>query len=133
MIEVRGLQADYHVLRHGARSIKEYLLSFGGKGLLERKRIIEQVDLDIAAGECFGIVGRNGSGKSTLLRVLAGIVEPTAGSVTVRGRVAPCWRWAWASSPSSTGWRTPGSVRPSWAGTGTRCTARWIMCATSPA
>ncbi|MBK6629113.1 MAG: ABC transporter ATP-binding protein [Flavobacteriales bacterium] len=89
MIEVRGLQADYHVLRHGARSIKEYLLSFGGKGLLERKRIIEQVDLDIAAGECFGIVGRNGSGKSTLLRVLAGIVEPTAGSVTVRGRVAP--------------------------------------------
>ncbi|MBK9700728.1 MAG: ATP-binding cassette domain-containing protein [Flavobacteriales bacterium] len=85
-IEVRGLRVDYLVQRHGSRSIKEYLLSFGGKGLLERKRIIEQVDLDIAAGECFGIVGRNGSGKSTLLRVLAGIVEPwRKGAVTWDG------------------------------------------------
>ena len=40
-------------------------------------------------GDRLGIVGRNGSGKSTLLRVLAGIYEPTSGSVFVDGRVAP--------------------------------------------
>ncbi|MBK7083937.1 MAG: ABC transporter ATP-binding protein [Flavobacteriales bacterium] len=57
--------------------------------MLERKRIISHVDLDVYAGECFGIVGRNGSGKSTLLRVLAGIVEPSGGSARVNGRVAP--------------------------------------------
>jgi len=89
MIELRDLQVDYWVQRHGYRSIKEYLVSFGSKKLLERKRIIEQVDLDIHAGECFGIVGRNGSGKSTLLRVLAGIVTPSGGSALVHGRVAP--------------------------------------------
>ncbi|MBK8340772.1 MAG: ABC transporter ATP-binding protein [Flavobacteriales bacterium] len=89
MIELRDLQVDYLVQRHGYRSIKEYLVSFGSKKLLERKRIIEQVDLDIHTGECFGIVGRNGSGKSTLLRVLAGIVAPSGGSARVHGRVAP--------------------------------------------
>ncbi|MBK9075206.1 MAG: ABC transporter ATP-binding protein [Flavobacteriales bacterium] len=47
------------------------------------------MDLDVYAGECFGIVGRNGSGKSTLLRVLAGIVRPSGGSARVNGRVAP--------------------------------------------
>ncbi|MBK6754831.1 MAG: ABC transporter ATP-binding protein [Flavobacteriales bacterium] len=89
MIELRGLQVDYLVQRHGYRSIKEYLVSFGTKKLLERKRIISHVDLDVYAGECFGIVGRNGSGKSTLLRVLAGIVEPSGGSALMKGRVAP--------------------------------------------
>ena len=47
------------------------------------------VDFDVAAGECVGVIGRNGSGKSTLLQMLAGVTAPTEGSVTVRGRVAP--------------------------------------------
>lgn len=88
-IGLRGVTVDYLVQRHGVRSIKEYLVSLGSKGLLARERILTEVDLSIRAGECFGIVGRNGSGKSTLLRVLAGIVEPTKGAVDVRGTVAP--------------------------------------------
>jgi ABC-type polysaccharide/polyol phosphate transport system ATPase subunit len=89
MIELKGVCVDYLVQRHGYRSIKAYLTSFGARHLLERKRILHAVDLEIAAGECFGIIGRNGSGKSTLLRLLAGIVEPTEGNVQVHGHVAP--------------------------------------------
>ena len=41
------------------------------------------------AGEFLGIVGRNGSGKSTMLKILASIYVPTAGSVSVHGKLVP--------------------------------------------
>jgi len=49
---------------------------------------VRDVSLDLMPGECLGIVGRNGAGKSTLLQMIAGTVQPSSGSVTVRGRVA---------------------------------------------
>jgi NitT/TauT family transport system ATP-binding protein len=44
------------------------------------------IDLDLNRGEFFGVVGPSGCGKSTLLEILAGLQEPTAGSVTFEGR-----------------------------------------------
>ncbi|MBA3606163.1 MAG: ABC transporter ATP-binding protein [Actinomycetota bacterium] len=44
------------------------------------------VDLHVAAGERVVLVGHNGSGKTTLLRMAAGLLEPSAGRVTVDGR-----------------------------------------------
>ncbi len=46
------------------------------------------VDLDVAPGECWGVIGPNGSGKSTLLRILAGLSTPLAGEVVVAGAPA---------------------------------------------
>lgn len=46
------------------------------------------VNLTVQAGTTLGIVGRNGSGKSTLLQILAGVVTPTSGKVSVHGRVS---------------------------------------------
>lgn len=43
------------------------------------------VSFDVAAGQRFGVVGESGSGKSTLLRILAGLDQPTSGSVKVAG------------------------------------------------
>lgn len=45
------------------------------------------LDLRIAVGEGVALLGSNGSGKSTVLRLLAGIYQPTAGTIEVRGRV----------------------------------------------
>ena len=50
-------------------------------------KAVDDVSLDIARGEFFGIVGRNGSGKSTLLKCLAGIYDTTSGSLQVEGRL----------------------------------------------
>ncbi|MGW5359959.1 ABC transporter ATP-binding protein [Actinopolymorpha pittospori] len=47
---------------------------------------LRDVSFDIAAGQRFGIVGESGSGKSTLVRLLAGLDQPTAGSVRFAGR-----------------------------------------------
>ncbi|MCU1361638.1 MAG: proV, partial [Ilumatobacteraceae bacterium] len=46
---------------------------------------MRDIDLDVAAGEVFVVMGLSGSGKSTLVRCLTRLIEPTAGSVTING------------------------------------------------
>ena len=68
------------------RSLKEAIL----RRKLPPKRelwALRDVDLDIAPGETFGIVGQNGSGKSTLLKLIAGVFRPSSGTIEVGGRV----------------------------------------------
>ena len=47
--------------------------------------ILEQVDLNVAAGESLAILGRSGSGKTTLLSIMAGLDVPSAGEVVMQG------------------------------------------------
>jgi ribose transport system ATP-binding protein len=49
-------------------------------------RALEDVSFDCRAGEIHGLVGENGAGKSTLMRVLAGVIQPDAGTIQVKGK-----------------------------------------------
>jgi homopolymeric O-antigen transport system ATP-binding protein len=50
---------------------------------------VKNVSFEVPKGQMLGLIGRNGSGKSTLLKIIAGVYRPTAGTVQVRGTVAP--------------------------------------------
>ncbi|HET7813694.1 MAG TPA: ATP-binding cassette domain-containing protein, partial [Candidatus Baltobacteraceae bacterium] len=52
----------------------------------DRVLALDGASVTIAPGEALGIVGPNGSGKSTLLKTIAGLLQPTSGSVSVFGR-----------------------------------------------
>ena len=61
----------------------------GRKKFYREFQALSGIDLEILRGETIGVVGRNGSGKSTLLQLIAGVLQPSAGTVNVNGHVVP--------------------------------------------
>lgn len=56
-----------------------------------RRRVIDGLALHVGRGEIYGFIGKNGSGKSTTMKMIAGLMPPTAGEISVLGqRLQPC-------------------------------------------
>ncbi len=91
-IEAKGLGVKFAVNRRRKRSLREMFIH-GSKRDPNAGATdfwpLRDVSFDIHAGECVGIVGKNGTGKSTLLKLIAEVLIPDEGEVTVRGKVAP--------------------------------------------
>ena len=92
-IRVEGLSKLYRRTLPGdrLRTLKSALVGRSlASGLKPEESIaaLEQVDFTVHQGEAFGVIGGNGSGKSTLLKLVAGMLKPTTGRITVAGRVA---------------------------------------------
>jgi ABC-2 type transport system ATP-binding protein len=49
-------------------------------------KAVDGLDLEVRAGECFGMLGPNGAGKTTTIEILEGLTKPDAGDVTILGR-----------------------------------------------
>ena len=67
-------------------------------------RALDKVSLTINHGDQVGIIGHNGAGKSTMLRVFAGIYEPSAGAISIEGRVSPLFNTSPGLDPDDTGY-----------------------------
>jgi lipopolysaccharide transport system ATP-binding protein len=93
VIRVEGVSKLYRRTLPGdrLRTLKSALVGRSlATGLTPEESIaaLETVDFAVHHGEAFGVIGGNGSGKSTLLKLVAGMLKPTTGRITVAGRVA---------------------------------------------
>jgi ABC-2 type transport system ATP-binding protein len=77
-ISIRNVSKTYPVPLASARR----LFRMRARAPVEALR---EVSLEVGEGEIFGLIGRNGAGKTTLAKIIATLVQPTSGSVTVRG------------------------------------------------
>ncbi len=87
LIEARGVSKKFASYHRKATSLKERVVR-REQSSADIFWALNEVDLVVRRGETVGLMGPNGSGKSTLLKVLAGILRPNDGQVSVRGRVA---------------------------------------------
>ena len=88
-MSVAHLSKSFRLPRERYHTLKERALHPFRQRQIDILRAVQDVTVDIAEGEFFGIVGRNGSGKSTLLKCLAGIYDVDEGSLQINGRLSP--------------------------------------------
>jgi len=86
------------------KTFKEFLPAFFRGGAWAKPLwALKNVSFSVKKGETLGIIGRNGSGKSTTLKLIAGVMSPTEGKITVRGRVSPLIELGAGFHPELTG------------------------------
>ncbi|HJU15167.1 MAG TPA: ABC transporter ATP-binding protein [Stellaceae bacterium] len=109
-IALDRVSIQFPLYQGGSRSLKKTLFAMARPGALTRQRnrvlvqALNAVSLAVAHGERVGLVGHNGAGKTTLLRVLAGVYEPTSGTVAVGGQVSALLDVNLGLNPDATGY-----------------------------
>ena len=90
IIVVDDVTMTFNIASEQLNSLKEYFIKLMKHELFFKEfHALEDINLTINRGDVYGIVGTNGSGKSTLLKLIAGVLEPSKGSVSIGGTIAP--------------------------------------------
>ena len=101
-VTLKGVSKKYRISRSRQEVLKE-TLSFGKVKRSHDFWALQDIDLEVQPGTTLGVLGRNGAGKSTLLRIISGVVQPTAGTVEVNGRLAALFGVGAGFNPEFTG------------------------------
>lgn len=89
-IEVNDVTMIFNIASEQLNNLKEYFIKIMRHELFFKEfRALDHVSFKVRRGEVVGLVGTNGSGKSTMLKCIAGVLEPSEGSIVVRGNIAP--------------------------------------------
>ncbi|MCR4726635.1 MAG: ABC transporter ATP-binding protein [Clostridia bacterium] len=90
LVEVKDVSMRFRMPTEKIDNVKEFFIKLVQRKLkYEDFWVLKNISFEIHRGESVGILGRNGAGKSTLLKLISGIVEPTSGSIRVRGSIVP--------------------------------------------
>jgi ABC-2 type transport system ATP-binding protein len=102
VIAVEGIAKRFRLYHERPSTLKERLLRFRGSRA-EDFWALREIGFEVDGGQTYGLVGANGSGKTTLLKIIAGILRPTEGTVTTRGRIAALLELGAGFHPELTG------------------------------
>ena len=90
IININQVTMKFNLMEERVDTLKEYVVKLLKRKLLYNEFIsLDHVTFSIQKGDVVGIVGLNGAGKSTLLKILAGVLKPTSGFISVKGSIAP--------------------------------------------
>lgn len=90
IIEINHVDMIFNMANQQMNSFKEYAVALFKRELFFKEfKALNDINLKIFPGEVYGIVGTNGSGKSTLLKIIAGVLEPSRGTCSIKGSIAP--------------------------------------------
>jgi ABC-type polysaccharide/polyol phosphate transport system ATPase subunit len=101
-VSCRNVSKSYPIYGSPGKRLKE-LLPFSRKKPSQEFWALKDLHLDIPRGSTFCIIGQNGSGKSTFLQIVAGILQPTTGTIKVNGRIAALLELGAGFNPEFTG------------------------------
>ena len=101
-IIIDNVSKKYRLFNSARDRLKEALHPFSRRYHREFWALTD-VSFEVARGQTVGILGRNGSGKSTLLQIVAGIMQPSGGKVTVNGRISALLELGAGFNPDFTG------------------------------
>lgn len=90
IIEVNNVTMRFNLAEEKTDTFKEYILKLlKGKLHYTEFLALRNISFQIKRGESVALIGKNGSGKSTMLKIIAGVLYPSEGSVSVRGSIVP--------------------------------------------
>jgi ABC-2 type transport system ATP-binding protein len=102
VIEIKDLSKRFVIRKD--KSLKERLLNSRRSSLHKDDFwALRDVNVTVDSGSTIGLIGPNGSGKSTLLKMIGGILQPTSGTVLLRGRIAALLELGAGFHPDLTG------------------------------
>ncbi len=110
-VTLEGVWVEFPIYNAGSRSLKNSVLSLGSGGRIScdsQNRIVVEALADLSLhfehGDRIGLVGHNGAGKTTVLRAIAGIYEPSRGSIVCQGQVTSLFDVAFGMDMEATGY-----------------------------
>lgn len=89
-LRVDSVSMKFNLMEKKVDDLKDYVIKFLKRELRYQEFwALEDISFTLNRGDRLGILGLNGAGKSTLLKIIAGVLKPTEGTVTAKGKIVP--------------------------------------------
>lgn len=104
VLKVDNVSMKFNLMEKKVDNLKEYIIKLVKKELRYQEFwALKNISFSINKGDRLGILGLNGAGKSTLLKIIAGVLKPTEGSVSAKGKIVPLLELGAGFDPQYTG------------------------------
>ncbi len=103
IVSAQGISKFYLLYNQPQDRLKQSIFGRFGKNYARTFWALRDVSFELQRGEVLGLIGRNGSGKSTILQIVAGTLQPTYGSMDVKGRITALLELGAGFNPEFTG------------------------------